>query len=119
MTWPKARHALRAIERFVQPVPVAPDGLNTSGFPSADLSQSQLPASLGVDGRQCEELPQGQLQTGTVDNSVSDITNSMDMQLFSSTDMEALGPAHEWDSLSRDVFGPSYSAAGDDQLVWP
>ncbi|KAI7356347.1 hypothetical protein KC343_g5350 [Hortaea werneckii] len=119
VTWPKARHALRAIERFVQPVPVAPDGLNTSGFPSADLSQSQLPASLGVDGRQCEELPQGQLQTGTVENSVGDTTNPVDMRLFSSTDMEALGPAHEWDSLFRDVFGPSYSAAGDDQLVWP
>ncbi|KAI6804954.1 hypothetical protein KC332_g13671 [Hortaea werneckii] len=117
VTWPKARHALRAIERFVQPVPIAPDGLNASCFPVADLSQ--LPASLGMDGNQCEEVPQGQLQTGTVDHFVSDTTNSVDMRLFSSTDMEALGPAHEWDSLFRDVFGPSYSAAGDDQLVWP
>ncbi|RMY18999.1 hypothetical protein D0867_04961 [Hortaea werneckii] len=115
VTRPKARHALRAIERFVQPNPIAPDSLNASDFPSNSLSQP--PALANVDGVHRSEIPQP--QAGTLDNFVRDVTNEVDMQLFSSTDMEALGPAHEWDSLFRDVFGPSFSAAGDNQLVWP
>ncbi|GAB1742705.1 hypothetical protein NU219Hw_g8417t1 [Hortaea werneckii] len=115
VTWPKARHALRAIERFVQPHPLALDGPNASSFSTADLSHP--PALANVDGVHRNAIPQP--QAGTLDNFVIDATNEVDMQLFSSTDMEALGPAHEWDSLFRDVFGPSYSAAGDDQLVWP
>ncbi|KAI6790603.1 hypothetical protein KC361_g7836 [Hortaea werneckii] len=117
VTWPKARHALRAIERFVQPSPIGPDGLNASGFPSAD--SSQLLASSDMEGAQRSETPRNQLQAGTLGVFTSDATNPGDMQLFSSTDMEALGPAHEWDSLFRDVFGTLYPSVGDDQLVWP
>ncbi|KAI7099447.1 hypothetical protein KC340_g5980 [Hortaea werneckii] len=115
VTWPKARHALRAIERFVQPNSIAPDGLNVPGFLRADLSHP--PALANVDGVHGSETPRP--QAATLDSFVGDATNSGDMQLFSSTDMEALGPAYEWESLFRDVFGPSFSAAGDDQLVWP
>ncbi|KAI6909025.1 hypothetical protein KC318_g3852 [Hortaea werneckii] len=115
VTWPKARHALRAIERFVHPYPTALDGLNSSVYPSA--GSSHPPSLANVKGVHRSEIPRP--QAGILDNFVGDATSEVDMQLFSSTDMEALGPAHEWDSLFRDVFGPSYSAAGDDQLVWP
>ncbi|KAI7227716.1 hypothetical protein KC330_g8263 [Hortaea werneckii] len=114
VTWPKARHALRAIERFVLPNPIAPDGFNASDFPSNGFSQP--PALANMDAVHRSGIPQP--QAGALDNFVGDATNEVDMQLFSSTDMEALGPAHEWDSLFRDVFGPSHSAAGGDQLVW-
>ncbi|KAI7431683.1 hypothetical protein KC336_g4549 [Hortaea werneckii] len=113
VTWPKARHALRAIERFVQPDPISLERINASA------DSSQLPASWDIGGAQRSDFPRNQLQAGTLGVFTSDATNPGDMQLFSSTDMETLGPAHEWDSLFRDVFGPSHSAVGDDQLVWP